>query len=208
MLSSEIQADAECENNRGADKSMSENSGAAREIFIGASGTIVGAVIVGIAGGIFNWFDIVVDIDVPPDAVLAFDSPECPPNWIDVGKTDSVRFAGRTFVAAGPAVSAKQRGDSGGTDVRIYGDESSGSGGSETLTLREDNIPLHDHASGSYKFVLSMNGGGTAHDTDNSRDEANLQSAKPLKGFGSSSPAPLDNMSPYVVMTYCKKVTK
>lgn len=121
----------------------------------------------------------------PTDAVLAFDSDACPDGWEQVQS-----LAGRTVIGAGP--------ESEGTSIRVRGDK----GGEEMHAITIDEMPAHNHGNGWL-------GGGSitpAQVQAAGRFPSNLPTAKGSQISSVGGSKPHNNMPPFLVLTYCKKL--
>ena len=170
---------------------MSEKSWK-REIFIGGLGSVVGALIIGTFGVISNWGQSLIDIDIDPGAIVAFDLNDCPAGWDNVAQLDQRKFAGRTLVIAGPATVRNP--ESQNTTQRSH-NGNGGEGGQESVTLTLSQIPTHNHG-GLWGGTESIQGMRNEHKNDTA-------GRKQIEPDGGGQPH--NNMPPFVVATFCKK---
>lgn len=120
---------------------------------------------------------------VPPDTVAAFDTANgCPNGWEEFEKA-----AGRVLVGEGSGL---------GLSTRRYREE----GGAETHTLSESELPSHHH--GVLEMVADNNVDGVDSTTTRSGDMHNQR--KQTQPAGKNQPH--NNMQPYLVLKFCKKV--
>ena len=143
--------------------------------------------------------------EVPSNAVIAVDDPEgCPAGWQDIGRDDSLRFAGRMLVVAGPTVDDSDRPESedAGTQKRDYDDE----GGREHVALDEDQLAPHDHLLpiGGYGEFKGDPDGGQVVAINHVKGEEQKYT-KYSRPTGGSEPH--ENMPPFIVLHFCKKVS-
>lgn len=142
----------------------------------------------------------------PAKTVVAFDSDECPRGWSRLKEAE-----GRTIVGAGRLRVA-------GTDLQLY--EYRHTGGEREVTLTEDHLPSHKHAyddvyyaeDASRKTRLESVGVHSVNvpakvGSKGGWDDNNFGWVRPdtmTESSGLEVPNPLDNMQPYVVLSYCK----
>ncbi len=120
---------------------------------------------------------------VPPNTVAAFDTANgCPNGWKEFEKV-----AGRVIVGEGSGFGLSKRG---------YREE----GGTETHTLTENELPSHKH--GVLQMVGDNNVDGVDSTTTHSGDMHNQN--KHTQATGEN--APHNNMQPFLVLKFCKKL--
>lgn len=135
-------------------------------------------------------------IRIPTGTVLAFDLDECPLGW-----TPYVPAVGRFIVGAG-------RGSNSDASGTLLSDRGQGSvGGLQVVTLTEANIPSHAHGfTGSLKLAgLLLNNAeyGTSPTHGGVPLHGNTNGGAPEGSRG--PPSQVENMPPYVALTYCRK---
>lgn len=144
--------------------------------------------------------------EIPASAVVAFDMPSgCPEGWMDVGKEDSQRFAGRTLVVVGDRV---ERTNGETTEKRDYNED----GGTEEVLISKNHLPEHRHeinisTSREQHPGLGLyfpEGADTRYYVDN---VVVVPAAKetPIKTELEGTGKPLGNMPPYIALHFCKK---
>jgi microcystin-dependent protein len=81
-------------------------------------------------------------------------------------------------------------------------------GGSETVTLRLEQMPNHTHVNGAFDILLRMDGTGTTTDSNSlhgpNMAEPNLLDSRPMLSQGGNQPH--DNMPPYVALSFIMKL--
>jgi hypothetical protein len=134
---------------------------------------------------------------LPQTAVVAFDSDVCPLGW-----TNFKPATGRTIIGSGTSLEPGMEEDENGSRLRPQ--KYRGHGGVRSVKLTERNIPIHQHETqlGTYDPLFGptqpkarMISGTTAGTFPPALTSA----------FGQSSPDPLEVVSPYVALSYCKK---
>ena len=76
-------------------------------------------------------------------------------------------------------------------------------GGAETHTLSLSEIPSHNHANGSYQYLMRSDGNATIADTDSTSGEPNLVSQGAIQAAGGGGAH--NNLQPYIVVYMWKR---
>lgn len=129
-----------------------------------------------------------VNILIPSNAVMAFNSDVCPLGWTPYGPAE-----GRFIFGSGGSIS--------------------GSGGAEEIVQTLAQLAPHYHGIGGGWFAPSVNqmgqqncSGNGCNDGPSGYSSANFA---PITGtvvaMGSDNPEPMNIMNPYVALLYCKK---
>lgn len=134
-------------------------------------------------------------------AVVAFDLEEgCPVGWTNVSEFEGVRFAGRTLVAAGPAI------DRGiyKTQERSFDDQ----GGQEQVSLGTKQMPKHAHDHENSQVLDGGNwslqeGSKTFNPNGGGRATSGYAGGDDNIDHGESYPH--ENMPPFIALNFCKK---
>jgi len=154
-------------------------------------------------------------IDVPAGAVIAFDKDDgsCPDNtWMNIGKDEAKKFAGRTLVVAGGTVKQEDRQSNennlnDGTSLRDH----RMTGGQEKVRLETQHTAAHSHTvTQRSTYVRDNNSPHRNHNaliaytgSPNSADGASNKNG----GVKTTQPSqPHDNMPPFIALTFCKKL--
>lgn len=153
--------------------------------------------------------DVSFSVEVPPGAVVAFDREAgCPGGWSNVGRDESQRFAGRTFIVAGPRVDRETSDQT--TLSRAFDDR----GGTEEHTLIEAQVPSHSHGGSGLSEIYIADNFSTGADGPQMGSQWGFHVLHRGGPYGTSSPAlmtdwgggePHNNMPPYIALHFCKK---
>ena len=76
-------------------------------------------------------------------------------------------------------------------------------GGAKTHTLSLSEIPSHNHANGSYQYLMRSDGSATIADTDSTSGEPNLASQGAIQAAGGGGAH--NNLQPYIVVYMWKR---
>lgn len=174
-------------------------------ILTGAAGAVVATFIIFAISKFTDWITFVLAPAVPSGAVVAFDV-ECKDL---IGWEDYTEGAGKFLLGAGDGTlqpsgphrppSTNYQGEVKLTPVKL-GDQ----GGEETHKLTDDEIPIHDHQDGDWKYLVRQDGKGTTSTkTDTKGNEINIKQGAEVKPFGKGLAH--NNMPPYIAMHFCKK---
>lgn len=132
---------------------------------------------------------------MPRGAIVAFNSPEgCPVNWVPF-----IPANGRMIIGATHTDTNNE--NNGGLTQRKLLD----TGGAETHRLSVNEMPSHNHARGSYMYLLRSNGRGTySGRSDDTRGEPNLYNKGAITSAGGNRAH--NNMPPFIALYYCQKM--
>jgi len=123
---------------------------------------------------------------IPPNGVVAFDSPQgCPAGW-----SEYANARGRTIVGVGQGT---------GLSARAY----QALGGSEELKLTLDQLPPHNFTANAR--AAQANTAGDRYNAGGRDYPAIVQSPTIIETNSVGKGDPIDKMPPYVVLYYCKK---
>lgn len=127
---------------------------------------------------------ISVSVTIPSQAVVAFDSNDCPEGWDKIPRAD-----GRVIVGAGQG------------EKTLF--QPNDRGGHETVTLEFANLPPHSHKITAYRWYLYNQGNKTAWADDNI--DGSGQNAKTVDTTSVGSSKEVEIMPPWISYRLCKK---
>lgn len=134
----------------------------------------------------------------PKGAVLAFNLENCPKGW-----SDFKDGRGRVLIGANPSVpSTDGKTGENGLQVRRIGDPD---GGSENVVIAASNLPPHRHDTINVETMqVQAHFQGYPALTVPGRD-SNAAYKEQIASNGDFAAEPLNNMPPFVVLTYCQR---
>lgn len=134
---------------------------------------------------------------IPFGAVVAFDSDACPPGW-----TTFKPATARTIIGSGSLFEPGMEEDGSGVALKVQ--KYRGHGGARWVTLKEENLPVHQHdtqiASENSLFGLGETKPNAIFGSK--YDRATVAKTSP---YGKAKPDAVETLSPYVALAYCKK---
>jgi len=93
--------------------------------------------------------------------------------------------------------------DSGDSDFNTS--EETGGAKTDSHTLTTSEIPSHNHANGSYQYLMRSDGSATIADTDSTSGEPNLASQGAIQAAGGGGAHTHDIVQPYIVVYFWKR---
>ncbi len=144
-----------------------------------------------------------IELAIPREAIVAFTKPcEELDGWEDY--SDS---AGKFLLGAGRGV-LRPRGphkpSSELSEIQLSEVKAGDQGGEEAHILTTNEMPEHNHDSGSGKYLVTITGNLTKENTDSKGgNEINIKDGVKIRAVGKGMPH--NNMPPYVALYFCRR---